>query len=256
MDIDFLKKLQKSWVSFERHGGQGLETVREASVRASGHSAQRLLLQAPGLAGDPASDAAHGDDIFTGDITAGQHKIRRTLWNRHGVKAGRDRMKTLMERMNIHPIYPKQDLSFPKRDEHKFPYLLHGVKITHANQVWSTDIRYIRLRDGFCYLTAVIDWYSRRILSWRLSNMLSAVFCMECVNEAFERYGRPEIFNTDQGSQYTSQDFTGLFEARDKEGNFLTRLSMDSKGRAYENVLPTLNLDFSIEANKIVSQVR
>jgi len=176
------------------------------------------------------------DDIFTDDMTAGQRKIRRALWNRYGVRAGRDRIRTLMERMNIRPICPKPDLSFPKRDDHKFPYLLHGVKITHANQVWSTDITYVRLKEGFCYLTAVIDWYSRRILSWRLSNTLSAVFCIECVNEAFGKYGRPEIFNTDQGSQYTSQDFTSLFEARDKEGHLLTRLSMDSKGRAYDNI--------------------
>lgn len=105
------------------------------------------------------------DEIFTADMTAGQRKIKRALWNRHGIKADRDRIKTPMDRMNIHPVYPGPGLSFPKRDGHKFPYLLHDIKITHENQVWSTDITYIQLKEGFCYLTAVIDWYNRRIIA-------------------------------------------------------------------------------------------
>lgn len=181
MDIDFLKKTGSPLKSMVDKGSRLsvshqcalLEISRNAFYYRPQDSQETLLLM------------RLMDGISTDDMTAGQRKIRRALWNRHGVRAGRDRIRTLMERMNIHPVCPKPDLSFPKRDDHKFPYLLQGVKITHANQVWSTDITYIRLKEGFCYLTAVIDWYSRRILSWRLSNTLSAAFCMECVNEAF-----------------------------------------------------------------------
>jgi len=141
-----------------------------------------------------------------------------------------------MKKMNIHAIYPKPNLSFPRKDDFMFPYLLRGVTIDHVNQVWSTDITYIRLEHGFVYLTAVIDWYSRMILSWRVSNTLSSHFCIEAVQEAMEKYGRPEIFNTDQGCQYTSKAFVSLFEERDENGNLKTKLSMDSKGRAYDNI--------------------
>ena len=109
---------------------------------------------------------------------------------------------------------------------------MRNVVINRVNQVWSTDITYIRLKKGFARLTAVIDWYGRRILSWRLSTTLSTDFCEECVREAIEKYGWPEVFNTDQGCQYTSEQFTGIFN---REG-CPARLSMDGKGRAYDNI--------------------
>lgn len=176
------------------------------------------------------------DEIYTKDSTIGQRGFKRALKRRYGLMVGRSKICTLMKKMNIHAIYPKPNLSFPRKDDFMFPYLLRGVTIDHVNQVWSTDITYIRLEHGFVYLTAVIDWYSRMILSWRVSNTLSSHFCIEAVQEAMEKYGRPEIFNTDQGCQYTSNAFVSLFEERDENGNLKTKLSMDSKGRAYDNI--------------------
>ncbi len=120
----------------------------------------------------------------------------------------------------------------PNATHRKYPYLLRGVKVTHVNQVWSTDITYIRLKHGFVYLTAIIDWYSRRILAWRLSNSLSSDFCVDVLLEAVGKYGWPEVFNTDQGSQYTSEKFTKCFE----DEGCTAKLSMDGKGRSLDNV--------------------
>lgn len=174
------------------------------------------------------------DELYTEDPTSGQRKLRAALRKRYGVRVGRPLIRGLMETMQISAIYPKPNLSRPGTGamNARFPYLLRNVEATRANQVWSTDITYVRLKEGFAYLTAVIDWYSRRILSWRLSTTLSADFCEEAVREAIDRYGWPEIFNTDQGCQYTSRQFTGIF---DWEG-CPTRLSMDGRGRAYDNI--------------------
>jgi len=117
------------------------------------------------------------------------------------------------------------------RPEHKvYPYLLRGVPIVRPNQVWSTDITYIRLAHGFVYLVAVIDWYSRRVLSWRISNSMETVFCVDCLEDALRTYGKPEIFNSDQGSQFTSAAFTGALE---REGIVI---SMDGRGRVFDNI--------------------
>src|SRR5574344_2063866 len=133
-------------------------------------------------------------------------------------------------KLGINAVFPKKHLSIPDKQHPKYPYLLHNVAITRVNQVWSTDITYIRLKGGFVYLTAVIDWYSRCVLSRKLSTTLNAQFCIDAVREALDKYGWPEIFNTDQGCQYTSKDFTAIFE------NSPTRLSMDGKGRAFDNI--------------------
>jgi putative transposase len=135
-----------------------------------------------------------------------------------------------MNTLNIAAIYPKKRLSLPDISHNTYPYLLRGVNITRVNQVWSTDITYIKLEHGFVYLTAVIDWYSRSVLSWRLSTTLDRSFCIDAVKEALQRYGTPDIFNTDQGSQYTSDEFTGLL----KDHN--VKISMDGKGRALDNI--------------------
>jgi len=133
--------------------------------------------------------------------------------------------------MRIEAIYPKKKLSASNTSHKKYPYLLRNLAITHPNQVWCTDITYIRLKRGFVYLTAIVDWYSRCVLSWRISTTLDRGFCIDALNEALEKYGRPEIFNTDQGSQYTSDEFTGILRDRG------IRISMDGKGRALDNII-------------------
>lgn len=145
----------------------------------------------------------------------------------HGVN--RKRVQRLMKEMRIEAIYPKPKLSRRNENHKIYPYLLKGLKITRPNQVWSTDITYIKIGNGFGYLTAVIDWYSRYVLSWRLSNTLENTFCIEALKEALD-IATPEIFNTDQGSQYTATNFLAPLIAKD------IKISMDSKGRALDNI--------------------
>ena len=172
------------------------------------------------------------DEIYTKDPTSGKRKVKAALRERYGITAGLALVRKLMQAMGLRAVYPGPRTTIPNIQHKKYPYLLRGVKVTHVNQVWSTDITYIRLKHGFVYLTAIIDWYSRRILAWRLSNSLSSDFCVEVLKEAVELYGWPEVFNTDQGCQYTSEKFTGLFE--DKACT--AKLSMDGKGRSLDNV--------------------
>ena len=139
-------------------------------------------------------------------------------------------IRRLMQIMDIQTLYPKRNLSKRHPDHQVFPYLLRNVPITRVRQVYSTDITYVPMAKGFMYLTAVIDWHSRFILAWRLSNTLNTDFCLQVVQEAFEKHGTPEIFNTDQGCQYTSKDFVTLIK------DHKVKLSMDGKGRALDNV--------------------
>lgn len=131
------------------------------------------------------------DEIYTDDPTSGQRKIQAELEKTYGIKAGRDLIRTLMRKMGLRAIHPGPRTTVPNATHQKYPYLLRGVKVTHVNQVWSTDITYIRLKHGFVYLTAIIDWYSRRILAWRLSNSLSSDFCVDVLLEAVGKYGWP-----------------------------------------------------------------
>jgi putative transposase len=140
------------------------------------------------------------------------------------------RLRRLMRLMGIEAIYCKPNLSKISLGHKVYPYLLKGKKITEPNQVWSTDITYIPMEKGFLYLVAVIDWYARFILSWRLSNSLHLHFCVECLEDALKNWGTPQIFNTDQGSQFTSNEFTSILENKGIE------ISMDSKGRALDNI--------------------
>jgi putative transposase len=148
---------------------------------------------------------------------------------RCGVGVNRKRVQRLMRLMGIEAVYPKRRTTIPAEGHKVFPYLLRGVAITRPNQVWSTDITYLPLRRGFMYLVAVMDWYSRYVLSWRLSNSLEAVFCLEALEDALG-HGRPEIFNSDQGSQFTSVSFTTRLE------DCGVAVSMDGRGRALDNV--------------------
>jgi putative transposase len=168
------------------------------------------------------------DEIYTQYPEYGSRRIRIEL-NVIGHPIGRDLVRSLMRRMGIEAVYPKPNLS-KGHPEHKiYPYLLRGVKIERVNQVWSTDITYIRMLNGFLYLTAVIDWYSRYVLSWKISNSLDGIFCREVLLDALGK-GMPEIFNTDQGSQYTSPDFVSILTERG------IKPSMDGRGRALDNV--------------------
>lgn len=155
---------------------------------------------------------------------------RLTAWlNRQGHGVNRKRVQRLMRIMGLEAIYPKPNLSKRRKDHEIFPYLLKGIKIKQPDFVWSSDITYIRVGRGFVYLTAVIDWFSRYVLSWKLSNTLEPDFCIEALNEALA-LSRPQIFNTDQGSQYTSKHF--LKPLIDNG----IKISMDSKGRALDNI--------------------
>lgn len=168
------------------------------------------------------------DQQFTKDPCYGRRRM--TAWlNNQGYSVNTKRVRRLMILMGLEAIYQKPNLS-KRNPEHKiYPYLLRDLKIDRPNQVWSTDITYIPMRGGFIYLTAVIDWYSRYVLSWKLSNTLDARFCVEALEEAL-RLGTPEIFNTDQGVQFTSSSFTSvLIEAG-------IRISMDGRGRALDNI--------------------
>ena len=148
-----------------------------------------------------------------------------------GYSIGRHAVRTLMRNMGIKAVYPKPRLSRSHPDHKKYPYLLRGLEITRPNQVWATDITYIPTAGGNCYLMAIIDWASRLMLSWRLSNTMDTAFCMDALHEAIDQYGTPEIFNSDQGSQFTSEEFTNCLISNG------IKISMDSKGRWVDNVI-------------------
>jgi len=149
---------------------------------------------------------------------------------REGCKVGRRHVGTLMHRMGIEPIYRKKRTSLPAAGHKIYPYLLANVAIERPNQAWASDLTYLPMAEGFAYLVAILDLYSRKVLSFRVSNSMSADFCVEALEEALARYGAPEIFNTDQGSQFTDDDFTAPLLARG------VRVSMDGKGRWVDNV--------------------
>lgn len=165
------------------------------------------------------------------DMPSRGARYLRNMMQERGIRIGRKGVAALMSKNGIVAICPKPNLSKPNKQHRKFPYLLRGVVIERPNQVWSTDITYIRLAHGFAYLVAIIDWYSRMVLSWRVSNSLESSFCVEALQEALLCYGEPEIFNTDQGSQFTSEDFLSVLEKRKN-----IKISMDGVGRAIDNI--------------------
>ena len=161
----------------------------------------------------------------------GSRRLRDSLQT-EGFPVGRKHVTTLMRRMGIETLYRKPRTSAPGAGAaHRvYPYLLKGLTIDTPNQVWATDITYIPMAKGFMYLVAIMDWASRRVLAWRTSNTLTTDFCVEALQEALAKYGTPEIFNTDQGAQFTSVEFTGVLESRG------IRISMDGRGRWVDNV--------------------
>jgi len=168
------------------------------------------------------------DEQYLATPFYGSRKMAEWL-KRAGLKINRKRVQRLMRAMGLEAIYPRRSTTRPAPGHKIYPYLLRNVEIARPDQVWSSDITYIPLRHGFLYLTAVMDWHSRYVLSWRLSNTMDGSFCWEALDEALSQ-GRPEIFNTDQGSQFTAAAFTGRLE---KCG---VAISMDGRGRALDNV--------------------
>ena len=169
------------------------------------------------------------DEIHLQYPFLGSRRIRDELEYR-GHKIGRGHVKALMLKMGIEALYRKPRLSKAHPGHRVYPYLLGGLDIKRGNQVWATDITYIPMAKGLCYLVAIMDWSSRRVLAWRLSNTMDVSFCLEALEEALAVYGTPEIFNTDQGSQFTSEEFTEALISRG------IRISMDGKGRWVDNV--------------------
>lgn len=156
---------------------------------------------------------------------------RMTDWLQgQGHPVGDKRVRRLMREMSLCAIYPKPRLSRAAQGHRIYPYLLRGLTIERANQVWCTDITYIRMRHGFVYLVAMMDWFSRYVLTWQVSITLDSEFCLEALEAALDRYGRPEIFNSDQGAQFTSDDFTGRLDEHD------VRISMDGRNRVFDNL--------------------
>lgn len=169
------------------------------------------------------------DRLFTKWPFYGSRKILLELRNA-GHVVNRKRVQRLMQLMGLQALVPGPHTSKPHPDHPIYPYLIGGIDVVRPNQVWAVDITYIPLEHGWGYLVAIIDWYSRAILSWRLSNTMTVDFCIEALEEALRQHGRPEYFNSDQGSQFTSPDFTGVLK---REG---ITISMDGKGRATDNI--------------------
>ena len=184
---------------------------------------------------EPASETAENlalmnliDKQYTAEPVFGSRRM--TIWlQQHGHAVNRKRVQRLMRLMGLEAIYPKPKLSAPGQGHKVFPYLLRNVAIVRVDQVWSTDITYIPLASGFMYLAAIIDWFSRYVIAWRLSNTLDGDFCLEMLDEALA-WGKPEIFNTDQGAQFTAEAFTTPLRERG------IAISMDGKGRCLDNV--------------------
>lgn len=168
------------------------------------------------------------DEISTECPFYGSRKIQEAL-RREGCEIGRERVQSFMRQMGLRAIYPRAKTSKKHPENKIYPYLLRGMNIKRPDQVWGSDITYIRLRQGFLYLVAIIDWFSRYVLSWRLSNSLDVKFCIEALEDALER-GCPKIFNSDQGSQFTSNDFTGILLSNGID------ISMDGRGRVFDNI--------------------
>ena len=169
------------------------------------------------------------DELFLKYPFYGSRQMARQL-RREGETVGRHRVRRLMRLMGLEAIYQAPRTSDPHPEHRIYPYLLRELAINRPNQVWCADITYIPVQHGFLYLVAIMDWATRHVLAWRLSNTMDAGFCVEALNEALSRYGKPEIFNTDQGSQFTSFDFTGVLKGAE------VTISMDGRGRCMDNI--------------------
>lgn len=211
-----------------QHEGHELSVVRQCSLLQVSRSG--LYYKHRGKSDFDLSLMREIDRIFTAQPSMGTRQLRGYLNNTLGYSVGRKRVRRLMNFMGLRPIYQAPRTSTPHPEHIRYPYLLRNMTVTRINQVWCTDITYIPMKKGFLYLAAVMDWYSRKILSWRLSNTMDVDLCLATVEDALAKYGKPDIFNTDQGSQFTSAAFTGLLT------NHGIRISMDGKGSWVDNV--------------------
>lgn len=159
----------------------------------------------------------------------GYRKMTVRLNKQHGHKVNRKRVARLMRKMGLQAVYPRPRTSIPDQQHKKYPYLLRGLAIKRPNQVWAADITYVPMPVGFMYLVAIMDWFSRFVLAWQLSNTLDGGFCLQALRQALQ-HGQPDIFNTDQGAQFTAHDFTGALETAG------IRISMDGRGRVFDNI--------------------
>jgi len=172
----------------------------------------------------------HLDELHMRHPFKGTRRLRDDLWDVHGMQVNRKRVQRLMRLMGIRALYPGAKTTHPNKQHKVYPYLLRELEINRANQVWCTDITYIPMHKGFLYLVAIMDWHTRKVLSWRLSNSLDTAPCIEALEEALADHGAPDIFNSDQGCQFTSEAFTNLLKQHKIE------ISMDGKGRWVDNV--------------------
>jgi putative transposase len=170
------------------------------------------------------------DEEYTRHPFYGTRRMVVVISKAVGYRVNRKRLQRLMRQMGLQGMAPGPNTSRAHPQHPIYPYLLRGLEITRPNQVWSTDITYIRLANGFVYLVVVMDWYSRKVLSWRISNSMDASFCVDCLDEALRNFGTPDIFNSDQGSQFTSIGFTGVLQRHE------IKISMDGRGRAFDNI--------------------
>ncbi len=168
------------------------------------------------------------DQIYTGMPFYGQRRIKAVL-NREGYRVGRDKIRSLMRRLGLETTYPKPKLSKSNKQHRKYPYLLKDRKIESINEVWGTDITYIRMKRGWLYLAAMLDWFSRFVLSWHVSNCMDEYLCSQVLEDSL-KIAKPQIHNSDQGSQYTSNQYLSILETNN------IRISMDAKGRCYDNI--------------------
>jgi putative transposase len=207
--------------------GHALSVTKQAEIVGIARSTVYYLprpVSAADLALMKQIDVLHTEFPFAGS------RMLRDLLAAEGSKVGRRHVKTLMRRMGIEALYRRPRTTKPEPGHKIFPYLLRGVAVTKPNEVWAMDITYIPMAKGFVYLAAVIDWFSRRVLSWRVSITMEAAFCVATLEDALAKHGKPEIFNTDQGSQFTCPAFIDVLQKRD------IKISMDGKGAWRDNV--------------------
>ena len=215
------------------HSNEGLPFGYNLSIRAQ---CKLLSISRSGLYYMPKGESILNlklmrliDEQFMKTPFYGSRQMARHL-QREGYCVSRHRVRRLMRKMGIQAIYQAPKTSQPHPAHKIYPYALKGLKITYPNQVWCTDITYIPIKGGFLYLIAIMDWYSRKVLSWRLSNTMEVGFCVEALEDALRNYPAPKIFNTDQGAQFTSFEFTNVLKGND------IKISMDGKGRWMDNV--------------------
>ncbi len=208
--------------------GHGLSLSRQCKLLEVNRSS--LYYEPGGLSEEDEELMKLIDRIYMKYSFKGSRKVVWALWDMYGIKVDRKRVMKLMRVMGFRALCPRPQTTRRGKEDKRYPYLLGGRKVKRPHEVWATDITYIPMRRGFVYLVAVMDWYSRKVLSWRVSNTMDSDFCVEALEGALRRYGRPEIFNTDQRNQFASEGFTGVLK---REG---IRISMDGKGRWRDNV--------------------